>query len=252
MFQWNKENELLLLKHRDEEKKSFSEIAKLLETTTSSVKHKYTRLKQKSNEDKYHHPIEKTEQIEKLLWSNDLRILETNSGWGNLTKVYNSYGKVTTHDIDGEKVKFIASMGMENVDVVKCDSFKEIYKYIYKGLSFDVIDLDPYGFPSRYFPYVFQLINDGILIITFPKMGVQQINKIMVEHYRIFWDIELDDKNVYVEKIHKKIIDYGMCYGRSVTLVDTLELDRVYRFAYRVEKKSMLDIVGLKVKGVNY
>jgi hypothetical protein len=38
---------------------------------------------------------------------------------------------------------------------------------------------------------------------------------------------------------------------RDIEILDVKKIDRIYRFAIKVEKKSMLDIVGLKVKGKN-
>jgi tRNA G26 N,N-dimethylase Trm1 len=52
---------------------------------------------------------------------------------------------------------------------------------------YDVIDIDPYGLPSRLFPYVFGLIDDGLMFMTFPMLGVAQINKITIRHYQAFW-----------------------------------------------------------------
>lgn len=247
-FEWNEQNESLLIQLRDVEKKSHSQIAEILGTTISSVKHKYVRLNQAKNEDKHHHPKEKIEQIDRTLNGGDYFILETNAGWGNLTQHYKIYAKkLIAHDIEKKKVEFIKSQNWAAVESIKCDSFKEIHKYIWSGVKFDVIDIDPYGFPSRYFPHVFQLIEDGYLFVTFPKMGVQQINKIMVEHYRVFWGLSLDDKEIYQEKIHEKLKDYALQYYRHVDLVDSVDLGRMFRFAYKVKKESALDLVGLSV-----
>lgn len=246
-FVWNAENEKELIRLKDESKLPYKEIAERLGTTVSSVKHKYVRLNQANNDDKHHHPVEKIDQIKRILWDSNLNILETNAGWGNLSKVYHLYGEVTAHDIDKEKVQYLDGLGFEDFDAVKCDSFKELHRYVYLGFRFDVIDLDPYGFPSRYFPHVFQLIDDGVLFVTFPKMGVQQINKIMVEHYRVFWGIALSDKGHYEELIHKKVADYGMQYYRKVELLDSVDLGRMHRFVYRVKKESALELVGLEV-----
>ena len=248
---WTEDLEKRLMDLKDLEKKSYKEISLELETTISSVKHKYIRLKQASNDDYYHHPIEKSEQIKKYLTNFNLKILETNAGRGNLTKIYQHYGDVVCLDIDQKKIDYLTSLKLEKIHPVKCDSFKEIYKYILQGSKFDVIDLDPYGFPSRFFPHIFHLIQDGFLFVTFPKMGVQQINKIMKEHYRVFWGMDLDDKRKQEEIIHKKIKDYAFQSFRGVELLESLDLGRMFRFVYRVKKESALNLVGLKVKGVN-
>lgn len=252
-MEWTIETEKELIRLKDTEKKGYKEISELLGTTISSVKHKYQRLQQKANSNKHHHPIEKTEQIKKFLWDSDLKILELYAGWGNLTKTYHLFGEVLAHEIDKEKVEHLKAFGFEDFDVVKCDSEKEIFNYIYHGFWFDVVDADPYGFPSRLFPHIFKLFkNDGVLFLTFPKMGVAQINKIMVKHYEVFWGISLQDKENYIDKIKDKLKDYAFMEKKSLEFLDVLDLGKVYRFAIKVRNESLLDLVGLKVKGINY
>jgi 16S rRNA G966 N2-methylase RsmD len=253
IFNWNDELESKLIILRDQENLTYSQIADIFKTTISSVKHKYIRLKQSDNDDKHHHPEEKIEQIKNIINNkNNLHILETNAGLGNLTSQYQKYGKVLALDIDTKKIQKINEMKLENVKTIKCDAFREIHRLIYEGNKFDVIDLDPYGYPSRYFPHIFQLINDGLLFVTFPKIGVQQINKITLEHYKVFWDISLEDKHIYQEKIHKKMKDFAMQNYRSCDIINSSDLGRMHRFAYKVKKESALDLVNLKVKGINY
>lgn len=251
-MKWDRETEEKLIDMKNVQKLPYKEIADILGTTLSSVKHKYVRLNQARNDDKHHHPEEKIKQVKRVLGKKSgMHVLETNAGMGNLSEIYRFYGEVLAHDIDRKKVEHLKRLGYEDFEVIKCDSFKEIHRYIFHGLKFSVIDLDPYGFPSRYFPHVFNLIDDGYLFVTFPKMGVQQINKIMKEHYRVFWDMTLDRKLDQEKIIHKKIKDYGLQNYRSVELVDSIDLGRMFRFAYKVKKESALDLVGLKVKGKN-
>lgn len=243
-MKWTGEQEEKLLQLKDEHGESYRTIAAAIGTTVSSVKHKYIRLKQAANEHAYHHPKEKTEQIKRVLQAEEppLFILETHAGYGNLTEVYRRYGMVTCHDVDAKKIDHLRAK--TKVVATKADSEKEIHKYIYRGMTFDVVDLDPYGFPSRFFPHVFLLLKDGFLFFTFPKMGVQQVNKIMLEHYRVFWDITLNDKDEYAEKIDKRVKDYAMQHFRKVRLLDILDLGRMYRFVYRVEHKSAFELFG--------
>lgn len=255
-FEWTKELEAKVLELRDEKKMTYREIAEILGTTISSVKHKYIRLNQAANDERHHHPVEKIDQLHRVL-GDDLRfavgapfILETNAGYGNLTKEYTKYGIVYAFDIDKERVNYLHSLNNNRIVPKKCDSHHELHNEVYLKNNYEVVDLDPYGFPSRYFPHVFQLIEDGYLFVTFPKMGVQQINKITKEHYRVFWGMTLDDKVRQEELIHKKIKDYGFMSFRSVELVDSVDLGRMFRFAYKVKKESALDLVDLKVKGV--
>lgn len=240
-FNWTNENEKILIKLRDEDKKGFTEIADILGTTVSSVKHKYVRIKQKSNSDKHHHPVEKINQIKKMLEAGvAYSILETHAGYGNLTKIYNEYGNVTSQEINGDKVAFI--QGLHIADVIKCDSEKMLYSHIHNKLKFDVIDIDAYGYPSRFFPHIFKLMNDGYLFLTFPKHGINKINKITREHLRVFWGITTEGKEAYKQKILSRIIDYGFIESKKITLIDEVSIGRLYRFCFKVEKSNMIEL----------
>ncbi|SHE67091.1 N2,N2-dimethylguanosine tRNA methyltransferase [Seinonella peptonophila] len=230
---------------KDVENKSYKEIAEVLNTTVSSVKHKYIRLHQSKNNDKHHHPIEKKEQINRVLSKDQqYRILETHAGNGNLTKLYLEFGEVVAHDIDQTKICRLEQIKNPNLKIMKCDSFKRIHHYIYEKQKFNVIDLDPYGYPSRFFPHIFQLIEEGYFFMTIPKIGVQQVNKIMIEHYRLFWGMDLSDKESYVQKIDAKMKDFALCYFRTLDLIDCVDLGRLYRLAYKVKKESAFNLFG--------
>ena len=251
-FTWTDQLENKLIELR-ESGKTFTYIADLLNTTTSSVKHKYRRINQSKNNERYAHPIEKIEQIKRVLPKKGLHTLELHCGFGNLTKIYQSYGSVLSFDIEQNRVDEVNALMLQDVDAHKADSIREIHRYIWLNMKFDVVDCDPYGMPSRYFPHILELIDDGILFVTFPKLGVQQINKIMIEHYRVFWDFNLSQKANYKDIMISKIKDFGIQNYRSVQLIDCIELPKVYRFAFKVKKESALKIVGLQVnrKGVS-
>lgn len=252
MVNWTQELENKLVGLVEDSNLTYKEVAKRMNTTTASVKHKYQRIRKKRNEKRYHHPVKKIKQVHSILKDQPIdRILETNAGYGNLTKIYAGYGGVISLEIKQDKVTAIQNLGLPGVEVEKADSFIRAHDFIAKKKYFDVIDLDPYGFPSRFLPTVLRLLKRGFLFMTFPKMGASQINKITQEHYRVFWDIQLEDKDNYEKKIHKKMKDYGLQWRRRVEYIDTLELSSVYRFCYSVEKESMLKLVNLKVKGKN-
>lgn len=250
-FEWNEEKEKLVLKLKEEDGLTYKEIAKILGHTPSSIKHKYIRLKKSQNLEEYHHPQEKINQIEKFLQNKEgLRILETHAGFGNLSKVYNK--KATYHlllEKRADRVEHLEKLGFKNATIIKCDSEKEIHRLVYEKLKFDVIDVDPYGYPSRLFPHVLELIDDGILVITIPKLGVQHLNKLVIEHLRVFWGYnkELD----YLEAVKSKLKDFGIQTKRAVKIVDVLDLGRLYRIVIFVKRASSFDLVGLKVKGIN-
>jgi len=248
-MKWNESKETIAARLRAEGK-TYREIGAELNTTATSVKHKIRRLAQSSNMDKYKHTKEKTEQlnnVSKFINGNDIHILETHSGFGGMTEQYQKIGNVESYDIDKKRVDHINRLCMEGVTAIKGDSEQEIYRLISHKCTFDIVDIDPYGFPSRYFPHAFLLIKDGIMFLTFPTMGVAQINKITIRHYQAFWGIELSDKDVYIEKIKARLHDFAFQHKREIDFLDIKKIDRVFRMAIRVKRKSLCDIVGLKV-----
>lgn len=245
-FTWDKDKENRVIELR-QLKFSYPQIARELGTTATSVKHKFRRINQSNNNDRYSHPKEKVEQLGRVLPKKYLHTLELNCGWGNLTKEYQKLGEVLSFDIEQERVDLVNSLAMADVDAHKADSFLEIHRLIYNRLFFDVVDIDPYGLPSRYFPHVLKLIKDGILLVTFPKLGSTQINKITIEHYRVFWGISLKDKENYLNLIHQKVTDFGMQNLRRIKLIECIDIGSVYRIAYSVKKESALTLVGLEV-----
>jgi hypothetical protein len=245
-FTWDTNKESAAVKMKSEGF-TYSKIAEILDTTEVSVKHKIRRINQSKNQDKYKHTKEKSEQIDKFVSGKNKKILETHAGFGSLTEKYSLFGNVYSIEMVQERVDFVNSKKLKNVECTKGDSEKEILSLLYNNKKFDVIDVDPYGFPSRYFPTVFGLIDDGVLFLTFPVMGVAQINKITIEHYRVFWDINLSDKDCYTDKIVKKLKDYAFMQKRSIEVLEIKKIDRIYRFAIKVKQESLLKIVGLEV-----
>ena len=247
-MKWDNEAESKALKLKSEGK-SYREIAMILGTTSSSIKHKIRRLSQCQNMDKYKHTSEKTEQLEEfieLLAGRELNILETNCGFGGMTEQYSKLGDVECYDIAKDRASLV-NLQHENVTAIHADSEKEVYRLVWANCKYDLVDIDPYGFPSKYFPHAFKLIEDGLMFLTFPVMGVAQINKIMIRHYQAFWGIELSDKDIYIEKISKRLHEFAFQHKRKIKIMQVKRIDRIYRIAIYVKKKSLCDIVGLTV-----
>lgn len=242
------ESELLRLRHGG---MTYSAIAEATGRTLSSVKHKVRRLQQAQNMDRYKHTGEKRAQAARFISGEHNRILETHCGHGGMTEFYSACGEVLSLDINGDRVKHVTGLNLPSVTASRTDSEKEIIRLLAGGRTYDVIDVDPYGFPSRFFPHVFGLIDDGLLFLTFPMMGVAQINKVTIRHYQAFWGIELSDKGNYLNLIEQRLKDYAFMHKREIEVLDVQRLERVYRFAIKVCKKSAFDIVGLKISGVN-
>ena len=245
-MKWTAEDEKKLVELRENNVK-LSEIAKILGTTIASVKHKCTRLSQKTNADTHHHPAEKTRQIREVLdlITGDVRVLETHAGHGNLTEVYSSYAKeVVSYEIDKEKCSYVNQRGYANVVCHNKDSLKELYLSIYNNQKFNVIDIDPYGFPSRYFPNVFELIDDGYMFVTLPKYGCAQINNITKLHIKSFYGFEGGDNEAFLKCCLESFKNQALRTYRSCEVINVLDLNKVYRIALRIRKENAFILCG--------
>lgn len=201
--------------------------------TYRAIRHDIVRAKQKMNDNEVHHPDEKINQIEKVFKSiskengKPIKILELFAGQGNCTKVYEKYGVVTAYD------KKYLKTG---------DSFIEYHKLIYDKKKFDVIDLDPYGFPNRFFPDIFLLIDNGILFVTMPKPYVNILNGITQTHLISYYD----EHNPSEMQIVERIVLNGLCHWRKVQLIDSVDCKSVWRFAFSVERVKATEYTGVK------
>ena len=125
----------------------------------------------------------------------DLSILELFAGQGNCTRIYKEFGTVFSYD------KKYLNTG---------DSYYVFHQLISEKKKYDVIDLDPYGFPSRFFPDIFLLIDNGIMFITMPKPYVNILNGIIATHLTVYFG----EPNPSKETIIQKIMSYGLCHWR--------------------------------------
>lgn len=220
-------------------------IAKRLGVSVSAVKHKYTRLQQAANQESHHHPQEKTQQALAILTGRSgLRVLETHAGYGNMTKVYQHFAdRIVAYETSEEKCDRLKNE-VPAAEVVRGDSLHELHGLLYSKEQFDVVDVDPYGFPSRYFPGVLELIDDGILFVTFPKYGCAQINRITQLHVKTFYDFDGGSNAAFLEKCLDMLNKQAMRSYRTVEVLDILDLKKVYRVAVRVCKKNAFTLCG--------
>ena len=215
-----------------------------IKKTYRAIRHDIVREKQNNNDDIVHHPNEKINQIKKVLSGIDLSILELFSGNGNCTKIYSEYGEV----IAFEKKSIVYNSLVENtkdcmlVHCNKADSFLEFHKLIYLKHKYDVIDLDPYGFPNRFFPDIFLLIDKGILFVTMPKPYVNILNGITSAHLISYYGQQNPSEQTIIERIAL----WGLCHWRKVELIDSVDCKSVWRFAFSVEKVKATDYTGVK------
>ncbi len=204
-----------------------------MEKTYRAIRHDVVRAKQKTNADEVHHPDEKINQINKVLYELEwngcgkLNILELFAGQGNLTKEYEKYGNVTAYDKKHLKTG---------------DSFLEYHRLIADKKKFEVIDIDPYGFPNRLFPDVFLLIDKGVIFITMPKPYVNILNGITQTHLISYFDTHNPTK----EQIIERTVLFGLCHWRKLELIDEVDCKSVWRFAFAVEKVKATEYTGVR------
>jgi tRNA G26 N,N-dimethylase Trm1 len=213
-----------------------------------AIRHNIIRSKQNSNDNSVHHPDEKINQIRNILGSicgwGDLTILELFAGHGNLTKVYSEYGDV----IANEYKKSVYDKLVENTKdlmLVKCnrvDSYIDFHQLIALKQKFDVIDLDPYGFPNRFFPDIFLLIDNGVIFITMPKPYVNILNGITASHLISYYG----EQNPSLKTIIERIVMWGICHWRKLELIDCIDCKSIWRMAFNVEKVKATEYTGVR------
>jgi hypothetical protein len=199
--------------------------------TYRAIRHDVVRKKQAANSTEVHHPNEKTTQIEFVLNNLNLQknhnILELFSGRGNLTNIYERYGNVTACD------KKYLKTG---------DSFLLFHKLIFEKRKYTIIDIDPYGFPNRFFPDIYLLIDDGIMFVTMPKPYVNILNGITQTHLISYFGEHNPDEDTIIEKF----VLWGLCHWRQVELIDSIDCKSIWRFAFYVKKIKATDYTGVK------
>ena len=213
-----------------------------------AIRHDIIRTKQNNNANEVHHPDAKINQIKSVLMDNlgwgDLSILELFAGHGNLTKVYAEYGEVLAYEKKGSVYESLIE-NTKDCMLVKCnkaDSFIEFHRLIFIKQSFDVIDIDPYGFPNRFFPDIFLLINKGVLFVTMPKPYVNILNGITASHLTSYYGEKNPDEQTIIERIAL----WGLCHWRKVELINRIDCNSVWRFAFNVEKVKATDYTGVR------
>jgi hypothetical protein len=212
--------------------------------TYRAIRHDIIRQKQKENNANVHHPNQKANQIKRVLSGIDLSILELFAGHGNCTKVYSDYGEVTAFEKNAKVFKSLLenTNDCQMVQCHKADSYLEYHRLVFLGLKFDVVDIDPYGFPNRFFPDVFLLIDDGILFVTMPKPYVNILNGITATHLISYYG----EQNPSEKTIIERICLWGLCHWRKVELIDSMDCKSIWRFAFKVNRIKATEYTGVK------
>ena len=189
----------------------------------SKKSHRRTRASQSLNEDDYHHPKEKMEQLEKIDIAGD--ILEVFAGKGNLTGYYQKLGTVT-------------AMTKESFG----NSFSAIYKLRAEGKKYDLIDIDSYGYPDKFFPVAFELLKEeSTLVFTFPIIGINCLNGIMQQHFYTFY------KGVpSIGDVVGKRTDWALREWILASLVDVVKIKRIYRFIFKCKRVKATEMCNVR------
>lgn len=190
--------------------------------------HKRIRKNQSLNKDDYHHPLEKINQLKKFNFSN-LKILELFAGKGNLSKYYNSISQD------------VLSLSKETTG----DSFDYIFKLRFEKKKFDLIDIDSYGYPDKFFPVIFDCLKDkSYLVFTFPVVGVNCLNGITEQHYINFWR----SNRPTIGDIVGCITDFSLRNWQLAKLIDVVKIKRIWRFIFLIEKQKATELCHVRNK----
>jgi hypothetical protein len=192
----------------------------------SAGSHKRVREEQAGNTEFYHHPQEKIAHLERLREFVKGDILEVFAGKGNLTKWYATFGKVT-------------AMTKEEFG----SSFDAIYQLRADRQTFDVIDIDSYGYPDLFFPTVFELMKDStLLIFTFPIVGINCLNGIMEQHFISFWR----SARPTIGDVVGTLTDMALRTWQLPQLLSVHKIQRIWRFAFLCQRQSATDMCNVR------
>ena len=195
-------------------------------TGHTAESHKAIRKQQSENADEYHHPDEKIQQLQKYTKLIKGEILEVFAGRGNLTQFYEQEGNVT-------------AMSKEEHG----DSFDAIYKLRSYKKKFDVIDIDSYGYPDKFFPVIFQLMRDEcFLVFTFPIVGVNCLNGITEQHFINFWR----SARPTIGDVTGILTDMALREWFLIQLVNVQKIKRIWRFAFVCKRQKATEFCGVR------
>ena len=189
---------------------------------------KIQRRLKKLNADEYHHPDEKIAQLERLSFIDSTsRVLEVFAGAGNLTRWYE------------ERCKSVTPMSRETTG----DSFHAIYELRFKRKRFDVIDIDSYGYPSKFFPVVFEMMRpEALLIITFPVVGAACLNGITEQHFINFYR----SSRPTIGDVTGILTDMALREWILLSLHDVRKIKKIYRMVFKCRREKATELCNVK------
>lgn len=122
------------------------------------------------------------------------------------------------------------------------DSYHEVYRLIVEKRRFDLIDVDPYGYPFRLFPHVFQLMENGVMLLTIPKTGCNYCSNITYQMLQAFTGTH----DPGLERLLTCLWSWGLQYWREVNLIRGLDFGRIWRLALDVRKVKATEFCNVR------
>lgn len=210
---------------------SISDVVDKTGLSRASVKHYYIEWKQARDQDgSAAHATAKAELSREAVRRvvPNPRVLELFAGpSGFLTKTYESEGcQVTAFD---------KRLGTG-------DSYLAVHRLVADGHTFDIVDIDPYGYPFRLFPHAFQLIDKGVMLVTIPKTGCNHGNNITWQMLQVFTGSPAPS----LEQLLTIFWGWGLQYWREVNLIRGIEFDRIWRLLLDVKKVKATEFCGVR------
>lgn len=177
--------------------------------------------RQKEGQESCHHNSDKQSLLNSIISMNKVdvrKVYEYFDGHKYLTKMYQDKGFI----VDGNDIK----------DSNIC-SYKLFHRHIYEKRKYDLIDLDPYGLPFRFFPDIYLLMNDKcLLFVTSVKFNIPILNWRRVNQFRGYFGVDKPSYQDYIDLI----IRMGLCHGYKVEYLDGVTMGRnTYRMGFYCE-----------------
>ena len=122
------------------------------------------------------------------------------------------------------------------------DSFRAVHKELADGNTYDLVDLDPYGYAVRMFPAVFALIDDGGLLLTLPKPGCNHGNHITWQMVKSHFGKQNPD----IREVLDTLWWWAISHWREISLHSLIDFGRVWRIALRVRRVKATLYMGVR------
>lgn len=122
------------------------------------------------------------------------------------------------------------------------DSQLTLYRLFSERKTFDLVDLDPYGYVVRFFPAVFSLIQDGGLLLSLPKPGCNHSSHITWQMLKAHFGKKDPDVNDVLDTLWW----WGISLWREIELFDIIDFGRMWRIALRVKRVKATEYMGVR------